>query len=267
MKPLAKAKSKFIKFITLDIETRTIDNKLTPFCICFYDGLKKKSFYITSFKNSEAMISSALNSILTNKDYTNYVVFAHNLSKFDGVFITIFLLSIKLNYKVNIIKRDSDIINITLTSDSSGFNITFRDSLLLLPSSLRKLAKSFGVNEKSIFPYTFVNDPTLDLNYTGNVPDFKYFTKITLDQYNNYCTNFKVWSLKNETIKYCLQDCVVLYQVLRKFSSTIFKDLKVNLKYAPTTSSLALRSFRTSFLEASGIKFIPIIHGRRSRDI
>jgi hypothetical protein len=41
----------------------------------------------------------------------------------------------------------------------------------MLNVSLRILAKAFGVDtQKSIFPYTFVNEN--NLNYIGNVPEF-----------------------------------------------------------------------------------------------
>lgn len=36
------------------------------------------------------------------------------------------------------------------------FNLYFRDSYLLLPSSLAKLAKNFKVENKGIFPYEYV---------------------------------------------------------------------------------------------------------------
>ena len=256
IKDLDKAKRNFCfatKFITFDIETRTIDNIMSPYCICFYDGFHKYSFYLSEFNDSNEMIKKALRSILTNKKYNNSLVFAHSFSKFDNTFIlkNLVLIAIELNLKISIIKRDSEFINISVFSESTGFNINFRDSLLLLPSSLRKLAKSFswyqpkgGVKDKSIFPYNFFNNPGIDLNYSGTVPDFKYFSDITLQEYNAYSSKFtKKWYLKYETIKYCLQDCVSLYQVLKKFSNTIYKDLKVNLKFAPTTSSLALRTF------------------------
>lgn len=233
IKSLSKAKKNFVKFITLDIETRTIDNIMIPYCICYYDGVNEFSFYLTDYKSSEAMISACLESILTNDKYNNHIVYAHNFSRFDGIFIIkiLVLLARELKLKISIIKRDSDFINISIKGESTGFNINFRDSLLLLPTSLRKLAKSFGVMEKSIFPYAFVNDPNLDLDYKGIVPDFKYFSDLSLVDYNNYTQNFNIWSLKYETIKYCLQDCIVLYQVLKNFSQSIFKDLKVNLKF------------------------------------
>lgn len=182
---------------------------MLPYCIGLFDGKKKKSYYLTDFKNSGEMITTFLKDLLTNVKYHNSIVYAHNLSKFDGIFILKYLyqVAISLRFKVNIIKRESDIINIVLLSEANDFTITFRDSLLLLPSSLRKLAKSFGVQNKSIFPYDFVNNPNLELNYVGSVPDFKYFSDIKLDEYNEYCKNFSnnKWSVRSETIKYCLQ--------------------------------------------------------------
>ena len=54
------------------------------------------------------------------------------------------------------------------------------------------------------------------LDYEGPVPEFKYFSGITYNQYLYYCKDFieKNWSLKDETIKYCKQDCKTLYEVL-----------------------------------------------------
>lgn len=83
IKSLNKAKRKFTKFITFDIESRTIDNVMIPYCICFYDGFNRLSFYLSDFKNGDEMILEALRSILTNVKYNGYIVYAHNFSKFD----------------------------------------------------------------------------------------------------------------------------------------------------------------------------------------
>ena len=40
------------KFITLDIETKSINNVMTPYSISFYDGKKLNSFYLTDYKDS-----------------------------------------------------------------------------------------------------------------------------------------------------------------------------------------------------------------------
>lgn len=68
------------------------------------------------------------------------------------------------------------------------YYLNFRDSLLILPSSLKKLAKSFDVNDKGLFPYAFVTNKTI--NYIGEVPAFKYFSGISLEVYNNYKQTF-----------------------------------------------------------------------------
>lgn len=48
------------------------------------------------------------------------------------------------------------------------------DSLSLLPSSLRSLAKSFEVNtQKGYFPYDFVNENNLD--YNNSLPHYEYY--------------------------------------------------------------------------------------------
>lgn len=66
----------FTKFITLDIETRSIDGVLTPYCISLYDGIKSWSFYATDFSESDEMLRVAIKSLLRNK-YNHYVVYAH----------------------------------------------------------------------------------------------------------------------------------------------------------------------------------------------
>lgn len=77
----------------------------------------------------------------------------------------------------------------------------------MLPSSLNKLAKSFYVEDKTIFPYNFVSKENIENNYSGQVPALKYFDNLTLEEYNLYNSQFnnsKPWNLRVETIKYNL---------------------------------------------------------------
>ena len=83
------------------------------------------------------------------------------------------LSSLSPNNKIII--RDHDIIEIKFSW--KNYYIYFRDSLLLLPSSLRKLAVAFDVEDKGKFPYNFVQ--LQNLNYEGPVPDKKYFSNLT----------------------------------------------------------------------------------------
>jgi hypothetical protein len=75
---------------------------------------------------------------------------------------------------------------------------------------------------------------------------------ISLFEYNNYkdqyCLSNKEWNFREEAIKYCLIDCISLYQILSKFNHLIFKEFKINLIKYPTLSSLAFGIFPSALL-------------------
>jgi len=148
------------------------------------------------------------------------------------------------------------------------YNIAFRDSLLILPSSLRNLAKQFNVDNKGIFPYNFVNDnfnKNINLNYIGKVPAIKYWINLSLDKYIEYIKNYNNnWSLKNETIKYCQQDCISLYQIIEKFNILIFNKYQLNIHNFPTLPSLAFGIYRAHYLKDFKI---PLLTGQIFNDI
>ena len=62
------------------------ENKHIPYCICFYDGEKQHSFYLTDFKDVDDMFFACFNSLFRPK-YSGYNIYIHNLSKFDGIFL------------------------------------------------------------------------------------------------------------------------------------------------------------------------------------
>ena len=70
------------------------------------------------------------------------------------------------------------------------------DSILLLPNSLRKLAKSFNVETQK------GNFDTLKVNKDNFI------------------------SFKKDVINYCIDDCKSLYQILSKFNDLIFKKFR-----------------------------------------
>lgn len=97
----------------------------------------------------------------------------------------------------------------SLFGSPKGYEVTFMDYLLLLPSSLRAFCKSFSVeNPKSYFPHLLNN-----INYQGSVPLIKYFKGISPDEYKEYKDSFddKIWYFKREAQKYCEIDCISLY--------------------------------------------------------
>jgi len=55
------------KVITLNIETRVMNSKVTPYCICLFDGVESKSYYLLDYSSVQEMIDAALSNIFTAK--------------------------------------------------------------------------------------------------------------------------------------------------------------------------------------------------------
>jgi hypothetical protein len=253
------------KIVTMDLETILVNNIHTPYLLSWFDGKISKSYFIKNLiekdleDNIFQMIKNAIKD-LNIKKYNNYNIYLHNFSRFDAYFLIKHLC--KLGFVDPIIHKGK-IISCNFTSHENGISITFMDSYLILPSSLKNLCKSFLVKDpKGIFPYKLY-----DINYNSKlVPDFKYFTGITIDEYNTYKDSFidKIWNFKDESIKYCILDCISLYQILTKFNTLIFNKFKLNINKYPTLPSLSFNLFRTHYLKEDTIH---MISGKIGEDI
>jgi hypothetical protein len=208
----------------------------------------KSGPYPTTLENNILdMVNRAMIDI-NRKKYKGYRIYLHNFSKFDGYFLLKYLSQIgqvsPIIHKGRIISTKFSLKD-SITGNSK-YSVNFMDSLLILPSSLRALCNSFSVpSKKGIFPFKL-----FDINYQGSVPDYKYFDGVSLEDYNLYLKSWglKLWSFKEEAIKYCNLDCISLYQILIKFNKLIFEYFKINIIKYPTLSSLAFGIFRTHFL-------------------
>jgi hypothetical protein len=149
----------------------------------------------------------------------------------------------------NALLHDGNLLSLSFKGKNVKYPIIFKDSLKLLPSSLKKLSESFKVdNPKGIFPVLFN-----DINYKGVVPKIEFFKDIDLEKYSNYVKEFGnkkggLWNFKKEAIDYCKLDCISLYQILEKFNQLIFEKFNINISKYPTLSSLAFTIYRTHYL-------------------
>jgi hypothetical protein len=145
------------------------------------------------------MIQEAMEDI-NRKKYKNYKIYLHNFSKFDGMFLITHLA--KFGYCKPVIHKGK-LISCKFHLWDSNYNITIMDSYLLIPSSLRKLTKSFDVVEgKGIFPFLLNN-----VYYLGFVPDYKYFIapNVSIDEYNLYAQNWGSNSINLELLEQLLE--------------------------------------------------------------
>ena len=264
---LSSTEKHLFNVITMDIETREEDDQLIPYCISLYDGVKCSSFYLSDYIDSTEMLVSAILSIMRRK-YNGYKVYLHNFSRFDGVFLLkIFAL---VSDEIIPVIRDDKIIELRLKYglDREGrprYQLIFRDSYLLLSHSLKDLTKFFNVENKGLFPYRFVNNNYIFLDYRGPVPAFEYFDGISLKMYEIYSRKYSVWDLRREVIRYCEQDCRSLYKVLSVFHDQIYSHFQIDFLIYPSISSLSLSIYRTHFLSPD--QRIPLIGGEMFKDM
>jgi len=186
------------KFFTYDIEAYLDEeNKFVPYAVEWYTQNNTKQYYLEDYIDYQSMIIASFRDLLIKENH-NVTVYIHNNKNFDGIYILNSLLRTE-DIKIKPFFNKGKMISITLTLNSGiknkSITITLKDSLSLLPSSLRKLGKSYGVETlKGIFPYNFVNKNNFS-NYIGPTPDLKFYKYIDLVEFkydelvNNYKNN------------------------------------------------------------------------------
>jgi hypothetical protein len=248
------------KIIAGDLET-VLDqnNKMKPFLISF----KSKSDIKHYFESTPiTLFNKFFKKILIRKNRNHHIYF-HNLSGFDGQFL--FSQLVNAGYEIDPIIHNGKLICIEVWDPNKPRNIWyFKDSNHLLLNSLDKLSKSFELTQnKGIFPYYLK-----DINYKGDFPSYDLFNsnKLPYNEYLKYKNNHgnKPWFFENESIKYCSNDSLVLFQVINKFAQFIYKQFNLNINRYPTIPSLAFAIYRSKYLPKDTI---PIIKGKIKSDI
>ena len=198
------------------------------------------------------------------------VVIAHNLGGFDGLFLYNELLD---NFpddilKSGIIKRGNKIITFKI-----GKSIQFRDSLLYVPCSLKKLPSLFNIPNKSkgFFPHEFYGADTL--NYIGPIPDKNYFDRskmneddlIEFDEFHKLKSDLGIYDIKKEIIEYCKDDVTILRLSMEKFRMRTLSSFTVDpFTDACTIASNCFTIYINNFLP-KGVDVISIDRTVRKR--
>ncbi len=196
-----------------DVETIVVNNRLTPYSICYTDNNK---YIYTIIENKEHFL---LNLILNNfKDNTIY--YAHNLL-FDFTFIFKSILELKVEY--NWLFLNYQLYEVIIITPNK--KITLRCSVKLIPISLKKFYPSVSSIKKLFFPYEFLEEwcPEKKTNL---------FTGIE-EKYHNM-------SIEEYLKIYCINDCAILLDGLNNFYK-VLTDNKIfyrNDKF--TSGSIAL---------------------------
>ena len=250
LQPIIKEKSKLLnKIITIDTETLNKNGTLIPYLYCLYDGKKSYSF----FGNDPVIIRKQLFDKLLSRKYRGYSVYAHNLSRFDIIFLFKYVADLHNHqgYKVQPIIKEGDVISIKI-SNKKGVSITLKDSYLLLEAKLLDLSRTFNCEMKGIEPI-LLNNKDLSMEES-------YFAQDSITHYNKevkIMRSFREWHYA--ITDYCVRDCVILHEVLSKFSSLVYDKFKLRINDYPTISSLSFAIYRRHYLP---LNTVPITTGK-----
>ncbi len=218
---------------TYDIETFEEKEKVIPYCIAF--NLNNENFYIY-YKNEEDLILSSINIIITKSKKIETTFYIHNLN-FDGMLIIESLTKNKINFKMY--NRELNIYSIIL--EFMDNKIIFKCSYKILPSSLDNLTNLLS-KKKKIFPYKFSNKE--NLFYIGNCPNIEYFKNIEeFDLFNKK----EIFDFKKESIDYCLNDVIILKELLEDIINTLKKINKNFINYFLKSNSSPSFSYKIYF--------------------
>ena len=171
-----------------------------------------------------------IDGIFEHEELNGYTFFAHNLGRFDAVFLI-----------------KGIVLGMTIKHIESKRKIKLLDSMQFVKGSLRDILISFNCNvNKGFFPYTFVNID--NLQYIGNKPDFKYFDNITSADYEQVP---QLCDIKAETFKYLYSDIKGLLEFITKFSDMTFKEYSLNITKLFTVPALAMGIFTSGYYDES----------------
>jgi len=148
------------RICTMDIETIDINGNQTPIAISFAYTLRAKIKTIFNLIDPQLLIKNpdeAVNhlwqsfykELLSQDKRSKFIIYSHNLGRFDGFFIYKGLLQlpdINISDVSSIIDLEKSFIGITAILGNT--NLVWKDSIRLFPLSLNELCKMFEVKGK-----------------------------------------------------------------------------------------------------------------------
>lgn len=175
-------------------------------------------------------------------------VFAHNARGYDSQFILRDIIERQL-LDVEVISSGLKLLRVRVA------NVSFVDSLSFFHAPLAALPKAFGLRNivKGTFPHLF--NKSENWNYKGAVPPLEYYgiewmkPEAAKEVQEWHANQTKLWAFRDEIIKYCRQDVVILSDAIRKFRKTFMEITSLDpITRSFTLASVALEVFRSRFL-------------------
>jgi len=189
--------------------------------------------------------------LASTEENSHSTVIAHNGAGYDNKFVLQYCLN-KGIVPSAFIRQGSRITYMSF----KRFSIRFIDSYHFVLQPLKKLSKTYDIDTlKGHFPHHF-NRPE-NQNYIGKIPDEKQFGAKNMMP-DDYDKDFKPWydkqqeitdwNFKQELIKYCRADVVLLSKTILKFRKMFMDNLDTDPFRYTTLASLCMSLYLNKFL-------------------
>jgi len=232
LEPLKDGEDDPIDFSTFDIETT---EWIHPYCLGYYNPDKTDVEYFIGID----CVKRYMEEMMTRKHHGE-IIYAHNGGKFDFSFLLQELINkaYMKEYSADITRTAGRIIELRINrlewvEDKKTKKkhpiihniLKFRDSMALMPFSLAKLTKSYGVE-----------------HLKGEVDH----SKITSENWREHL---------EEVLPYLRNDCIGLHEVLTKQQLYNYQKFHIGLGNCITRASLAMRIWRRNFQKKPIIQY------------
>jgi len=235
LKVIKKDKKVETHLVFCDFETILIDKTHVVACysICtkFYKKKKVEEFSSNKMvkkgceedilKNSEKLMKEFLDECfkINILHKQKAIFFFHNLHKFDGSFIMDYLYRREDGkYIEESIIRNDCIYMMKITRVKDKISITFKDSFLIIPMSLKELSQTFN---KTYQKYSINHERNLE----------------TLNDNKS----------RKEILRYCINDTQALQESFLCFQDLIYENFSIDCAKGLSLPNLAMRIFRSNF--------------------
>nr|QWO71469.1 DNA polymerase [Termitomyces titanicus] len=177
------------------------------------------------------------------KERNGYKLYAHNLGRFDSIFLISSLANAGFHIRAK--WRDNDLLQLYIIDTERKLNIKLLDSINLVPTSLDKLLNGVGsLIRKGMFPHKFVNRETI--NYIGPKPGINYYldeSQINEQKIYEYNKIPELFNLKEQCLNYLEKDVLGLLEAMNILSKHYHNEHKLNITNFSTLPALSLAIF------------------------
>tara|TARA_R110002012_G_scaffold44221_2_gene118857 strand:+ start:1339 stop:5274 length:3936 start_codon:yes stop_codon:yes gene_type:complete len=222
------------------------------------DGVSFMRMKTASFGGRECVKKWFVWLYQNRKQFKNYTFYAHNAGKFDlNLLLNEYIVLTKEIWKIDTtstICLNGAYINLTLCSEDNECEITFRDSLRLLPMGLDKLTKEFDVEHKKLGADLEIDFKEINLDNCFGEKDISKLDKPLSS------IDFRI-ELSQKV--YCDYDTLGLLECLNIMNEEVYRNMSLDLTKQLTGASLSKNNFFKNYYDKSNF---PIYYLNKTYD-